>query len=74
MCHGHHQLDVSTALAAHLFLGHFHTATVAHDTLVAYALVFSAVALVVLNRAEDALAEQSVALGFVGAIVDGFGL
>ena len=31
-------------------------------------------ALVVLHRAEDTLAEETVALGLVGAVVDGFGL
>ncbi len=74
MGHGHHQLDVAAALTAHLLLGDLDTATVAHDALVAYALVLAAMALIVLYRAEDALAEQAVALGLVGAVVDGFWL
>ena len=72
--HGHHQLDVAHALAAHFLLGNLHTAAVTHDTLVADTLVLAAVALVVLHRAEDALAEEAVALGLVGAVVDGLGL
>ena len=72
--HRHYQLDVTHALAAHFLLSHFHAASVAHDTLVADALVLSAVALIVLDRAEDALAEKAVALGFVSAVVDGLGL
>ena len=74
MGHGHHQLDMTHALAAHFLLGDFHTAAVAHDPFVADALVLSAMALVVLYRTENALAEQAVALGLVGAVVDGFGL
>ena len=72
--HGHHKLDVAHALAAHFLFGDFHAATVADDALVADALVFSAMALIVLYRTEDALAEEAVALGLVGAVVDGFGL
>ena len=44
------------------------------DALVAHALVAAAVALPVLGGPEDALAEQAVALGLEGAVVDGFGL
>ena len=71
MCHGYHQLDMTGALTTHLLLGHFHTASVAHYTLVAYALVFSAGALKVLGRTEDTLAKQSITLGLVGTVVDG---
>ena len=73
VCYRHDQLDVSSTLTTHLFLGHFHTTTVAHDAFVADALILSAVALIVLGRTEDAFAEKSIALGLVGAIVDGFG-
>ena len=72
--HGNHQRDVSHALAAHLLLGHLHTAAVADDALVTDPLVLAAVALVILHRAEDPLAEQTVALGLVGPVVDGLGL
>ena len=71
MSHRHHQLDVTHALAAHFLLGHFHTAAVAHDALVTDALVLAAMALIVLHRTENALAEEAVALGLVGAVVDG---
>ena len=74
MGHGHHQFDVSGALAAHVLLCHLDTASVANNAFVAYALVFSAPALIVACRTEDALAEESVALRFVGAVVDGLRL
>ena len=74
MCHGHHKLDVAHAFAAHFLLGDFDTAAVANDTLVTDALVLAAVAFVVLDRSEDALAEQTVAFGLVGAVVNCFGL
>ncbi len=74
MHHRHHQRNMAHAFAAHLLLGHFHTAAVADDAFVADALVLSAVAFVVLHGAEDAFAEQTVALGLVGAVVDGLGL
>ena len=74
MHHRNHQRDVSHALAAHLLLGHLHAAAVADDALVTDALVLTAMALVILHRTEDALAEQTVALGLVGTVVNGFGL
>ena len=74
VCDGHDELDVAHALATHFFLGDFDTAAVTHDALVADALVLAAVALVVLDRTEDALAEEAVALGLVCAVVDGLGL
>ena len=74
MGYGDYQVDVSGALAANLLLGNLDTATVADDALVADALVLTAGALVVLRRTEDALAEQTVALWLIGAVVDGFGL
>ena len=61
VCHRHQQLDMAHALAAHLLLGHLHATVVA-------------VTLVVLDRAEDLLAEQAVAFGLIGAVVDGLGL
>ena len=73
MSHGHHQLDVAHALAAHLLLGNLNTATVAYDAFIADTLILSAMALVVLYRTEDAFAEQAVALGLVGAVVDSLG-
>ena len=74
MCHRHDKLDVSATLTTHFLLGHLNTTTVAHYAFVAYALVLAAGALIVACRTEDALAEQSVALRLVGAVVDGLGL
>src|SRR5690606_18729793 len=44
------------------------------DATVLHALVLAAQALVVLHRPEDGGAEQAVALGLEGAVVDGLGL
>ena len=74
MRHRHHQLDVSHSLATHFLLGHFHTATVADDALVADTLVFAAMTLEILYRTENLFAEKTVALRLVGAVIDGFGL
>src|SRR5205085_10471580 len=49
-------------------------AALADDPLVADALVLAAVALPVLRRTEDALAEEAVALRLQGAVVDRLGL
>src|SRR5574337_1281977 len=62
------------ALAAHLRQRDFHAALLADHTAVLEALVLAAQALVVLDRAEDLGAEQAVALGLEGAVVDGLGL
>src|SRR4029077_18195536 len=72
--HGHLELDVTHALAAHLGQGHFDAAPVADDATVADALVLAAVALPVFHGAEDALAEQAVALRLEGPVIDGLGL
>src|SRR5690606_27626827 len=68
------QVDVAHALAAHLGQGHFGAALLADHAAVLHALVLAAQALVVLHRAEDGGAEQAVALGLEGAVVDGLGL
>ena len=72
--HGNHELNVAHPLPADLLLGHFHTAPVADDALVADALVLAAVALIVLDGAEDALAEEAIALRLVRPVVDGLRL
>ena len=74
MCDGYFELDMPHALTAYLLLRDFDTASVTDDTTIADALVLTAVALEVLDRAEDALAEEAIALGLVGTIVDGLGL
>jgi hypothetical protein len=68
------QLDVAHALAAHLGQRDFNAALFADDALVLHALVLAAQALVVLDRTEDARAEQAVALRLEGTVVDGLGL
>src|SRR5205085_12425619 len=67
------KVDVTHALAAHLLARHLDAAALADDALVADALVLAAVALPVLRRTEDALAEEAVALGLERAVVDGLG-
>ena len=71
MCDDRHgQLDVAEPLAAHLGLRHLDAAAVADHAAVADALVLAAVALPVLDRAEDLLAEQAVLLRLERAVVD----
>ena len=66
----HGQLDVAEPLAAHLRLRHLDAAAVADHAAVADALVLAAVALPVLDRTEDLLAEQAVLLRLERAVVD----
>ena len=68
------ELDMAHALAPHARQRHFDRALLADDALVLHALVLAAQALVVLDRPEDARAEQAVALRLEGAVVDGFRL
>ncbi len=74
MRHRRGQLDMAHALAAHLAQGDFHTALFANNAAILHALVLAAQALIVLDRAEDAGAEQAVTLGLERAVVDGFRL
>src|ERR1700745_400890 len=68
------ELDVTHALTAHPRQRHLDRALFADDALVLHPLVLAAQALVVLDRPEDSRAEQSVALGLEGAVVDGLRL
>src|SRR5207302_8357792 len=70
---GRRKVDVAHPLAPHLLPRHLDAAALADDALVADALVLAAVALPVLRRTEDPLAEKAVALGLQGAVVDGLG-
>ena len=72
--YGRGKLDVTHALASYLGTGDLNAAAVADLTLEADSLVLTAVALPVLCRAEDPLAEQTLSLGLECAVVDGFGL
>src|SRR5690606_19426860 len=71
---GRGELDVAHALAAHLGAGDLDAAALADDPPEAHALVLAAVALPVLLRAEDLLAEEPVLLGLEGPLVDGLRL
>src|SRR5918995_1162518 len=68
------EVDVPHALTPHLLPRHLDAAALADDPLVANALVLAAVALPVLGRTEDALAEEAVTLGLERAVVDRLGL
>ncbi len=68
------QIDMTHALAAHLGQRDLDAALLAHDAAMLQALVLAAQALVVADRAEDLGAEQAVALGFEGTVVDGLRL
>ena len=68
------QLDMAHALAAHLGTGDLHAAAVADLALVADLLILTAVALPVLRRPENALAEQAVPFRLQRAVVDGLRL
>ncbi|CAB4615974.1 unannotated protein [freshwater metagenome] len=68
------EFDVTHALAADLRTGDFDATTLADDALETDTLVLAAVALPVLLRAEDLLAEESVLLGLERAVVDGLRL
>ena len=71
---GRRERDVAHALAAHARQRHLDAALLADDALVLHPLIFAAQALVVLDRPEDAGAEQAVALGLERAVVDRLGL
>src|ERR1700750_1385272 len=68
------QFDMAHALAPHARERDFDRTLLADDALVLHALVLAAQALVVLDRPEDARAEQTVALGLEGTVVDGLRL
>src|SRR5262249_22521088 len=68
------QLDMAHALAPDLRASTLHAAFVADNALEAHALVLAAVALPVLCRTEDALAEQAILLRLERTVVDGLRL
>ena len=72
--HRHGQFDVAHALAAHARQRHFDAATVADDAAMLDALVFAAGAFPVLDRAENAFAEQAALFRLERAVIDGFGI
>src|SRR5690606_7676835 len=68
------QLDMGHALTADLGKCDFNTTFFADDTTVLESLVLAAQALIVLGRPENLRAEQAVALGLEGTVIDGFRL
>ena len=64
------KLDMSHTLATDFLFGNLDAATVADDAFIADTFVLAAVALPIACGAENLLAEEAVALGFVSAIVD----
>ena len=65
------EADVAHALTTDAGDGDFDAALIADDVLVLHLLVLAAVAFVVADGAEDALAEEAVRLGLERAVVDG---
>src|SRR5207237_48829 len=72
--HRHGDLDVAHTVAADLGQRDLDAAAIEDDAAVTDALVLAAVALPVLYRAENALAEQPVALRLERPVIDGLGL
>src|SRR5260370_4431655 len=68
------KFDMAHALAANPRQRHLDAALLADDALVLHALVLAAQALVILDRPEDARAEQPIAFGLERAVVDGLRL
>ena len=67
---GRRQFDVAHSLSADFGTGDFHAAFLADVALVFDSFIFSAMAFPVLHRPEDLFAEQTVAFGLLGAVVD----
>src|SRR5258708_16519046 len=68
------KFDMAHALAPNPRQRHLDAALLADDALVLHALVLAAQALVILDRPEDARAEQPIAFGLERAVVDGLRL
>src|SRR6056297_2593724 len=68
------QFDMAHPLAADLLQRHFDTAFFADDAAIFHPLVLAAQAFVILDRTEDARAEQPVTLRLERAVVDRLGL
>ena len=73
--YGGRQLNMAHPLTADLLAGHLDTALFADLALIATAaLIFTALALKILLRAKDGLAEETAALGLERAVIDGLTL
>ena len=74
MDNGSLKLDVTHALTAHLVTRYFNATALTDESLDVDALVLTTGTLPSLLRSEDLLAEESVLLRLVGAVVNGFWL
>src|SRR2546421_7383489 len=74
MRHRHRELDVTHALAPYLGQRDFDAAAIADHAAVADPFVLAAVALPILHRPEDALAEEPIPLRLERPVVDRLGL
>ena len=72
--HWYNKLDVTRTLTTNLLLSNLYTASVADNSLITDALVLSAGALIVLSRAKNALAEETITLRLICTIINGFRL
>ena len=72
--HRARELDVTHAVAADFGQGYLHPALLANHAPMLQTLVLATQAFVILDRAEDLGAEQTVALRLEGTVVDGLGL
>src|SRR5262249_1824776 len=70
----HGEFDMPHALAADAGERHFDTATITDNTTVLDAFILAAGAFPVLDRTEDAFAEQAAFFGLERAIIDRFGV
>ena len=71
---GSGQSDMAHSLAANLALDDLNATLFADYAAMLHALVFSAVALVVLYRSKNLGTEKTILLGLEGSVVDGFRL
>ena len=74
MRYGSGKLNVSHTLTANLGFCDLNAAAVAYNALVTDSLILSAMALPVLGRSENSLAEETVLFRFKGTIIYSFGL
>jgi hypothetical protein len=65
----HNQRNMSHPFAADFFLGYFHTTTVANNSFVTNPFIFTTMTLIILHRAEDSFAEQTIALRFISPVI-----
>ena len=63
---------MSYTVTTYFLFSHLNTTTVTNNTLVTDTLVLTTSTLVILNRTEDALTEETITLWFVRTVVDCF--